>query len=252
MTWVVAWLLLGLQDDEAAKRAIAEFRKGSPKTDVELQQALETLAAIKHPRILKELAAHLRGPSEEIRRVAARLIGEYSGDKDAAEALALVLPAEATRATRDADHQVAVSVLRALEKVARKDSAPKIHVCFEHANAELARVAIETAGALGNLDSVEPLIRLLSELERAARLAAMPNTNNKVPPGMVKLPGRPAQAPPKEDPAWKEATYRHNELAPAIQAALGKLTGDSTERPGPDWAEWWSRNKSTIRARDKK
>jgi len=247
---ILALLFLAFQDDEAAKTKIAEFNKIKSK---DLKAALEELGTLRHPRILKELKEHLKGQSDDIKVAAAKLIGKYKGDKDAAEALILVVGAEAARAKKseqgdDVDHLVAATFLNAIGEIGHKESASKIHSQLEHVNTELAKCAVVALGEMGNPDSVEPLIRLLSEVQRGKQLAEAPRTNTVKPapgstPGMMKLPGRNANPPPKEEKDMKQAIYRCNALEPHLQSAIQKITGDREDRSGKDWSDWWAKNR---------
>jgi hypothetical protein len=247
---IVALLLLTFQDDEAARAKVAEFNKAKSK---DLKAALEELGTLQHPRILKELAGHLKGQPDDIKVVAAKLIGKYKGNKDAAEALILVLGAEAARAKKseagdDVDHLVAATILNALADIAHKESAPKIHSQIDHVNTELVKCAVVALGEMGHVESVDPLIRLLSEVQRGKQLAEAPRTNTVKPapastPGMMKLPGRSGNPPPKEEKDMKEAIFRCNALEPHLQSAIQKLTGDFEERTGKAWSDWWAKNK---------
>lgn len=250
---LLALLLVVFQDDEAARAKIAEFHKSRPKDETALKAALEELGTLQHPRILKELSRHLKGQPDDIKVAAAALIGRYKGDQEAAEALILVLPAEASRAKKtdlgdDVDHRVAATLLNSIAEIGHRESAPKIHAQIEHVNTELAKAAVVALGELGHTGSVDPLIRLLSEVQRGKQLAEGPRTNTVKPapgsvPGLMKLPGRSGNPPPKEEKDMKEAVYRCNALEPHLQSALQKITGESTERSGKDWSDWWAKNK---------
>jgi HEAT repeat protein len=258
-----ALLLLWAPQDDLAREKLGAFRKAVAKAraDEQVISALEELANMRHPSILKELARHLTGRSEEVRITAARLVGEYAGDKTAATKLAAALGPEAARAKRtrdegDTGHDVAEAILRAIGSVGRREAATKVHACMEHSNHLLARAAIETAGEVGSLDSVKPLIRLLLEVERGKQWATAPRSNTvKPPPGSVpglrKLPGRSGEPPPKDDWEEREAIARHGALAPAIQSALEKITGDAQERTGREWQDWWAKNRRRIRSEKK-
>lgn len=252
-------LVLALAQDDEARARIADFNKAKAKakSDDDLKSALDALASLKHPKILKELAGYLKSGSDIIKIAVAKMIAEYKGDKAAADELALVLPAEAARAKKnelgdDAGHETGAAILRAIGKIGVRDSAGKIHSSLEHPNTELAKAAVEAAGELGNLDSVDPLIRLLIELQRSAQLATAPRTNNVKPapgsvPAMTKIPGRPAAAPVKEDKEAREAVNRANTLEPSIQAALQKITGNNSTQTGVEWSDWWAKNKADLK-----
>ncbi len=263
---IAACLAFAQGEDEAARAKIAEFNKAraAAKSDEELVAALEELAKISHSRVLKELKEFLKGQSDAVKTAAARLIGGgYAGDKAAADALALVLPVEAARAKRDeagvdSGHEVAAALLRALAKVGHKPSAEKTHSVFESPNLLLAREAIDAAGELRSLDSVEPLIRLLIEVEQGKQMAEAPRTNTvKTPPGstpgMTRLPGRgnSPPLPPADDKASKEALKRHELLEPGLQNALKRITGEADDRPGKEWSAWWSKNRAKLRDKDR-
>jgi HEAT repeat protein len=247
-------LVLFSQDDEV-KAKLAEFNKAKAQ---DLKKALESLASLKHPRILKELLPYLKNQPDDIKRTAAKLVGEYKGEKSAAEELAAVAVAEAARARKnnlgdDIDHDVAVAMLQAFGSVGVKETAPKIHALFDHQNTAVAKAAIQASEDLKNLDSVEPLIRLLQELERSAQIAKAPRSNEDVTKGLVRgRPGSGGVAPGKEDDSMKQAVYRFNALEPSIQEALKTIGGESSAKKGAEWAEWWTKNKAELRAKEKR
>lgn len=247
-------------DDEQARERIARFykAKAAARGDEALVEALEELGAVRHPRILKELREHLKGQPDAVKVAAARLLGGYAGDKAAADALALVLPIEAARATRDdagidGGHEVAEAIAQALARVGVRESAPKLHSLFESPNFTLARAGVEAAAELRNLDSVEPLIRLLIEVEQGKQMAEAPRTNTVRPPpgstpGMSRLPGRSnSDPPPADDRVSREALARHAALAVGLQKALQRITREETDRTGKEWSAWWARNRAALR-----
>jgi HEAT repeat protein len=247
-------------DDEQARERIARFQKakGGAKGEQALVEALEELGAARHPRILKELREYLKGQPDAVKIAAARRIGDYGGDKSAADALALVLPVEAARASRDeagidGGHEVAAAVVQALAGIGRPEAAAKLHSLFDSPNHTLARAAVDAAGELRNLDSVEPLIRLLIEVEQGKQMAEAPRTNTVKPPpgstpGMSRLPGRSnSDPPPADDKVSREAVARHAALAHGAQKALQRIARDETDRTGKEWSAWWAKNRAALR-----
>ena len=211
--------------EDEAKAKIAEFKKElkTAKTDADRAKTLEMLGDVKHPKVLEELKGYLK-LSTEVAIAAAEQIGKYSKDKDAAETLV------ATAAARR-DKDAIVKCIRYAGDVGVRTIIPKLVGFFKHKEVDVAREAIDSCAKLRAAASIDPLLGLWRELDSIK--------DEKDPGGGVGgglgggLGGGITGTNPIEDGNKK----RKSDLTPAVEGALGKITGENfkTLREANDW-----------------
>lgn len=248
------------QREEEAKAKISEFNKARNKckTDDDWRAAIDALASVQHPKILKELAGLLRAGNDYIKIKVAELIGKYHRERQAMDELLNVLGAEASRAKKnkqgdDIGHETSVAILNAIGDVGLRAAGPKVTPFFRNQNIEICKAAIATCGRLKDLDSIDHMIKLLQEMEQAmAQAQAPPGTP---PPGMVP-PGQPVppNIPPGVNPAaqmQQEQARRKNILEPVIYSAIKEASGLGPFQSASDCARTWAKEKPALKQREK-
>ena len=246
-------LALLLQSDAEAKKSLDDFHKAAYKNDAELIAGLRTLARTSHPKVLRELAVHLKTGSDAVRRAAAPLVGAYKDDKFAADELLAAAQTESGRIKTDRTgaeigYESCLAMLAALTSVAYKPSGAKIVPFFRSRSPAVARAAIAAASEIKNLDAVEPLIALLHEFQ-SARPSVPQGPNSGRTPSTIPLPNTPLTPNHKPLPPPAAAP---NPLESVVRDALRKLTnapGDLSK--AQDWSVWWAKNKAVLKGAEK-
>jgi len=231
--------------EEEAKAKIAEFKKElkTCKTEGDICLALQNLGSLQHLKILQELEVWLRRPQADICGGAAEQVSKYSKDRIAAEMLMA-----AAKSRRDSDG--IIKCLRYAGDVGYKPIAPQFPAYFRNKNTDVAREAVDSLGKLGCAVSVEPLIKLLREIEGTldntgvGGVGGLPGGVGGGMPG-GNLPGGAGGAGSPEE----EMRKRQTELMPAVQRALKSITG---ERWGTskEWDTWWRKNRGTFKEKE--
>jgi hypothetical protein len=243
------------EQEKAAKDRIAEFKKEARKlkTDEEWVSAVEKLAELKHPLILKELIAMARSERREpVLDALLEAIAKYTGDESAAAALFSMLQQYGQLAKRDKDgndvgHEMAVKILQALGTLKNRPSARKLENYYSHANLEMARQAIGAVGEIGNVESVDPLILLLKDLEAQQVPQGVPGSPPAGGPGAPPggFPGGGTPPPNMQSGMQQESQKRKTALEPVIKESLRRITGHD-EPDASKWSGWWSKNKGEM------
>ncbi len=220
--------------EEEAKAKIAEFRKElkTCKANGDVCLALQNLGSIQHPKILQELEVWLRRPEAEICGGAGEQIAKYTKDRVAAEMLMT-----AAKSRKDSDG--IIKCLRYAGDVGLRITAPMFNNYFRHKDVDVAKEAVDSLGKLKSASSVDPLIRLLRELDDIRDDVNQPGS---VPiPGVSNLPGGSSTA--------DDNLKRKNALLPSVRQALSEITG---ERWGTakEWEAWWRKNKGTFKEKE--
>jgi len=227
--------------EEEAKAKIAEFRKElkTCKTEGDICLALQNLGSVQHPKILEELRVWVHRPQSDICGGAAEQIGKYAKDRMAADILMT-----AAKSRKDGDG--IIKCLRYAGDVGYKPIAPLFNPYFRNKSTDVAKEAVDSLGKLGCAVSVEPLIKLLREIE-----GTLDNTGTGgvggLPGGLGNMPGAnlPGGAGGAGSPE-EEMRKRQTDLMPAVQRALKNITG---ERWGTskEWDTWWRKNRGTFK-----
>lgn len=243
------------EQEKAAKDRIAEFKKDSRKlkTDEEWVAAVRKLAEVKHPAILKELIAMARSERREpVLEALLEEIAKYTGDETAAAALYSLLQQYGQLAKRDKDgndvgHEMAVKILQALGTLKNRPSARKLEAYYNHSNLEMARQAIGAVGEIGNVESVDPLILLLKDLEAQQVPQGVPGAPPTGAPGAPPggFPGGGTPPPNMQSGMQQESQKRKTALEPVIKESLRRITGHE-EPDSSKWSAWWSKNKAEL------
>jgi hypothetical protein len=243
---VAAGALIGLlaclgspQDDKTFQPAIKKFREEYYKVgakDDEKIQAVNYLGQYRHERIVAELTPLLTEASVPVRVMTARLLSGFTQVDSASAALVGGLKSQANSGKKQTC--VRIEILRGLGALRCKSAASDVAKLVDDKEVWVAKAAIDAAGRIRTLESIEPLIKALRRVEGASG-------DIEVSPIDDLFEGASRGSLLKSDPAQKRPTEREV-LKQPILAALSSVTKQSflTSR---EWDVWWAKNKSSFR-----
>lgn len=244
------WLLLAIAlPQDAGVVAVEEaLRKlgdamADPRVGIdEKAAAVIEAAGTRHEKVARAIGTLLTRPSVPlpIRIVAARELGRFDGSDAAAQAL--------LRAVRSSDHAagkalgVRIEALRGLGRLRARAAAGTVDRLIEDRELWVAKAAIDAAGKIGSLSSVDPLIRALRRVEG-------PQGDQEIVPGDLfggDLPGhaREGSGSGTSGPRTERALLRE----PILQA-LRAITGHE-EADARGWAAWWRKRRGGAKLND--
>lgn len=227
--------------DDEAKKAVEEFKKALKKPKLEegdIVSALIDLGSKQHTKlILPEIKPWLTKGGTEIRLTAAEMLSKYKKNKTAAEAILAALAAQ---------NQKEKNILEKFVSFAAdtecKDIASKLCGLFGAKYVEVACAAVQGCGKIKSKNCIEPLIKLVADLEDV-------NESNVSGAGQPNMPGPGAGGQGQED----ERIKRKRELLQPALASLRETTGEKYTRAKAKqgesgcWYEWWGKNKATFK-----
>ena len=227
------------QDDKTFQPAIKKFREEYYKVgakDDEKIQAVNYLGQYRHERIVAELTPLLTEASVPVRVMTARLLSGFTQVDSAAAALVGGLKSQANSGKKQTC--VRIEILRGLGALRCKSAAADVAKLVDDKEVWVAKAAIDAAGRIRTLESIEPLIKALRRVEGASG-------DIEVSPIDDIFEGASRGSLLKPDPAQKRPTEREV-LKQPILAALTSVTKQSflTARV---WDVWWAKNKSSFR-----
>ncbi len=245
---------LGPAQDEEAKAKLQEFKKATQKSGVkeeEIEEALQKLAEVKHPLILKELLAWAKKPYKPVRKggleesgiklnlTAADCIAQhYEGDADAAKGLLDAFKSrdgerpkkgslEEEDLIRDLDN-----LLRCFGDVRCRKWAKELAPIFRHRYEDVCREAFEGASKLKSKDLIEPLIQVLADAER------MKDADDTGPDPKDPMGG-----------GFGTGESRKDLYTNGAKRALEETT-KVEQKDSQGWRKWWEANKGTFKEPD--
>ena len=224
---------LGAQDDKAAEEALDAFKTAYKSTsEADRVGAVNELAKVHHAKTLARLAPLLSSDGTTVRIAAAKgIAGFVEMKKLAASALSSAMSANAKETT------VHSALYEALGKLEEISALPVVHRGFEEKEAAVARAAIGAGGRIGSSASIDPLIALLTKLEKLQKAAGAGGVEFTTPtPDGSSVTVRSDDSPAK----------RAQELIPAINKALNEITHEANGS-SETWSAWWAKNKATFK-----
>lgn len=245
-----AWLVLAValpQDTgvAAVEEALRKLRDAmaDPRVGIdEKAAAVIEAAGIRHEKVARAIGALLARPSVPvaIRIVAALELGRFDGSRAAVDAL--------LRAARSPDHAagkalgVRIEALRGLGRLRARAAAETVDRLIEDRELWVAKAAVDAAGKIGSLSSVDPLIRALRRVEG-------PQGDQEIVPGDLfggELPahGREGSGSGTSGPRT-ERTLLREPILQALRAITGHDAPDARE-----WAAWWRKRRSGTKLND--
>jgi HEAT repeat protein len=233
-------LLQATPDDAAATAALDKFKSDYKSRDVAQRvSAVTELAKTPHDKVIVRLSQLLGVDEPEVRVAAAKGLGEQTENrKKSSVALAGAISPNLPLV------QVAVAILEQLGTLKEDVIAPEVEKHFAKADPlDVQKAAIVASGKIRSLTSIDPLIKLLRELELEAQQS---NTAR----GAGKVKGVGGKGIPGKAGAVKNGNAderdRAMELLPAIRAALTAIT-NTTCQDAKDWEAWWNEHRGTFR-----
>lgn len=230
--------------EEEAKAKIAEFKAELKKCKEtgDFCLAIQGLGSLQHPKVMDELRVWLFNPVPEICAAAGEQVSKYSKDPKAAD---LLLTAAKNR--KDKNPEALVKCLRYAGDVGYKPVAPMFHTYFKNKSTDVAKEAVDSVAKLGSAQSIDPLIKLMREIEGTLDQTGVGGVGGV--PG-VNLPGAnlPGGAGGVGSPE-EEMRKRQQDLLPAVKSALKSITGESYAN-SKDWSKWWAANRATFKEKN--
>ncbi|HXG62440.1 MAG TPA: HEAT repeat domain-containing protein [Planctomycetota bacterium] len=249
-TVAVVWLALAVAalqggGETAVEEALRKLRDAMADPRIgpdEKAAAVIEAAGTRHEKVARALGALLvrSAVAVPVRIVAARELGRFEGSAGAVEGLV-----RAVRSSENAGGKalgVRIEALRGLGRLRARAAAGTVDRLIEDRDLWVAKAAIDAAGRIGSLSSVDPLIRALRRVEG-------PQGDQEVVPGDLfggALPGhsREGSGGTNSAPRTERALLRE----PILQA-LRAVTGHDA----PDaraWAAWWRKRRGGMKLGD--
>lgn len=223
------------QAEEDAKQKIADFNAALKKckSESDYVEAINTLGETQHPKILAVLKGWLGKPSTEIRLATAEQLAKYKKSKEAGEALV-----KAAQALNSKEKDVASKLIGFSADTEAKELAKMYVALFRHKDVEVARAAVDGCGKVKSKDAVDPLIKLVMDLENVKE-----DSSGGV--GGPSMPGPGGGGTAQED---EQVKRKRELLAPAL-SALRDITDEKWTK-GKEWLDWWKKAKATFKEKD--
>jgi len=233
-------LFQGAPEDAAVTAALDKFKADYRSKEVgQRVAAVAELAKTPHEKIIAKLSLLLGVDEPDVRIAAAKGLGQQPENrKKAALALAGALGANLSLVPVD------VVILDQLGLLKEDLTAPEVEKHFAKSDPlDIQKAAIVASGKIRSVSSIDPLLKLLKELEQEAQ-------KNAGPTGAGKVKGIGGKGVPGKAGALKngntEDRDRAMELLPAVRAALTAITGASCP-DAKDWEAWWAEHRATFR-----
>jgi hypothetical protein len=245
--------------EEAAKAAVSEFNAEmkKAKTKDEKIMAVQKANRAPHPLVLKELIKALKQDDLNVRKAVIFEIARYRKNKSAGEALVKQLPIEAAAAKQDATmmyagHEMFLAVCQAISGIQYRAAAPALAPYFNHANLEVGKAAIRTAGELKSVETVDAMMAILREWTNAkvddpyasSAPGSAPNGGSGF---FVKHGNNTGQKTTmsSEQMGKIDKFNRKNQFPSTIFGALTSVS-EQTLQSLPDCEKWWNANKAAL------
>ncbi len=240
---VPAWAQDAKKDEEKkkdneAKAKIAEFNKevkGKQGKDI-ADRIASILGSLQHPKILAELKNYLKHPTPDVAIEAASQISKYEKEKLAAEALV-----NGVNLRRDKDSMI--KFVRYAGDVGYRGITKQLVGLTRHKDTDVAREAVDSMAKLKAKDSIDPLILLWKDLDQIRD-----DKDTGGAGGLGGLGGGVGGVNPTNT-LQDEQKKRKNDLTPAVESALEKISGEDFKTQ-KEAADWWRRAKSTFKEPD--
>jgi hypothetical protein len=227
-------------DDAAVTAALDKFKADYKSKELDQRVAAVTeLAKTPHDKIIAKLSLLLGVDEADVRIAAAKgLVEQPENKKKAALALAGALGANLNLIPVD------VVILEQLGVLKEDLTAPEVEKYFAKTGPlDIQKAAIVASGKIRSVSSIDPLIKLLKELEQEVQ-------KNNGPTGAGKVKGIGGKGVPGKAGAVKngnaEERNRAMELLPAVRASLTAITGASCP-DAKDWEAWWAEHRASFR-----
>jgi HEAT repeat protein len=222
-------------DDAELSAALEKFKTDYRSKDLSVRVgAVTDLAKTQHEKVLVKLGSLLVVDDKDVRIAAAKGFEDQKENKKKSSlALAGAIAPNMTLIP------VAVAILEELGLLQEEVIAPEVEKHFVKTDPlDIQKAAVTASGKIRSASSIDPLIRLLKDLELEAQ------QNGGRGGGKVKgLGGKGGGAVKSGNAADRD---RASELLPAVRAALNSIT-KTTCQDAKDWEAWWNEHKAGFK-----
>jgi HEAT repeat protein len=231
---LVLALAFGGQDDKAVDEALDAFKTAMKSTsEADRVSAVNELAKFSHAKTLVRLASLLSSEAPTVKIAAVKGIAGFSALKTKASQVLI-----AAMGPNAKENNVLVALYEGLGKLDDPSALSTIHRGFEEKEVVLVKAALTAAGAMGSPQSIEPLIALLTKLEKILKAAGGGLDVTAPVPG-----GAGGSVTVRGD---DNGPKRAQELIPAVNKALNEITRESNGS-SETWSAWWAKHKATFK-----
>ncbi len=207
---------------ETVKRVLDVFEvEYKSKEESVRVTAVDHLAQVKDKKVLDRLSRVLQSAETDVVKTqAVKVIGSYLNDKNAARLLVVAMSANKKKP------ELVVPIVEAMGEVGDRSLVPVVLDLFRDKNNAVARAAIIASARLRDKSFVDPLLKMLRELEEE--------------------PTPSVGAPAIVNPVEEEKAKRKADLLDPVQRALADITYQSFATH-KEWDSWWKKNRGTFR-----
>lgn len=212
---------------EQVKAILADFEKAyKVKEESARETAVEGLvSAPPDKKIVDRLTKIIAGPeADKVKLAAIRVLGRFTGDRNASQALVKVLPGFKK------SPEITEAILAAMGDVGDPSVAPILIDLYRDKTLLVAKAAVEASSRIKDKALIEPLIKLLKEFDQG----------DVSPAGLNVGP----------DAMADERSKRKMELESPAKSALEAITGQ-TFSTAKEWDGWWRKNKGSFKIEKK-
>jgi hypothetical protein len=231
---LLALCLAQAADAEALEKFKADI-KG--KDGAGRAAAIEELAKTKSPKICNRLASLLLNEVIEVRAAAARGLGTQEDKKRAVNLLVAAIPPAAKEPV------VLAAILSALGKLGEETGVGEVNKHVSHAQLEVARAAVESAGEIRSTTSFDPLIKAMKDCEDILKPREERGPGGGFGGGGF---GRGGLGGDGSMQSYRDLRERAQTLKPEIQKVLVAMAKVNCQ-DAQDWALWWKENRSKFK-----
>jgi HEAT repeat protein len=209
--------------EAAVRKVLDTFRTESrAKEENDRITAVNKLAEVQDRRILDTLSRVITGrDTDAVKIQAIRQVGTYVEDKNAVRVLSTAMNANKKRKP-----VLAAAAIEALGDIDAHSAIPSILRLYRDKDTVIVRAALLASAKIRDRACVDPLLKLLRELEEELP-AAVGGA------GVV-------------DPVREAMAKRKSELLEPTQRALSDITQQAFTSY-KEWNDWWRKNRRTFR-----
>jgi len=236
-TLLIVLAALVAPDEPEVNAALEKFKTDYKNKDLSARVAAVTeLSKTQHDKVLLKLGALLVVDDKDVRIAAAKGFEEQKENKKKASLeLANALAPNVTLIP------VAVTILEELGLLQEEASAPEVEKHFAKTDPlDIQKAAVMAAGKIRSASSIDPLIKLLKELE----LEAQQNGGRGA--GRMKGLGGKGGGGGAVKSGNAADRDRASELLPSVRGSLGSIT-KTTCQDAKEWEAWWNEHKAGFK-----
>jgi HEAT repeat protein len=234
---IVVLATLQAPDDPAVAAALDKFKTDYRNRDVSARvAAVKELAKTPSDKVLAKLGSLLVVDETDVRIAAAKGFEEQKQNKRKASlALAGAIPPNMSFVP------VAVAILEELGLLQEETIVPEVEKHFVKTEAlDIQKAAVTATGKIRSASSIDPLIRLLKELELEAQQNGGRGGGKIKGLGGGKAGGGAVKSGNAQD------RDRAAELLPEVRLSLASIT-KTTCADAKEWEAWWNEHRASFK-----